>query len=664
MRRIRIAAPLSTALFTSFFLAVFFAPLGASAALRIQAPSFGPRLNAQLQEDGVERLLVLRVDFSDQPGRRPREELDMRLFDEETASAAAYYEEVSYGQLTIEPGPLGGSAPLSGGWYRMPREMGYYGQGQTAQEPRYRELAEQALDAALADAALDLRLSDYDRDGDGALDHLVVLHAGNDRAATNREGDIWSVLLPNMSIVRQGVQVESAALIAEDPDAENPRVGIWCHELAHSFGAPETYGSLFGVTPNDTQFCLMGRFGAYQGGGLSPAHLCGYLKWDLDGDPDNGRSGWIEPVELEAGGGPVEIGALSNPGGAPALYKIEVPNRGGREFFLIENRSSRAGARFDGGLPDEGLLIWRIDESAPVFGHTIAPRIWLEDPGDPLHERLDEDGYIVTQDAAYSAEDGQTAYTPRTRPGSNAADGTPTGLSIVSVSESGPRMRFHVFFGESFEPNNEPGTAYPILLNQAVQSALEAERDVDHYRFAAPGGVQLLVEAAPIEEGARSAALSLSLLDAGGSLLAEAFPADGSAALQLRYFNPQPAELTARLEPLGWGGEPVEYRLMARVEEGSGAAPRLAAFRIYPNPAPYGAPIRALAALDRAPIDWAQAQIYSAYGARLDQLELHSPSGDALFIFQRNLPPGVYFLRLSVEQGGQSLRRIGKFAVK
>lgn len=618
---------------------------------------FGPRLNVQLQKDGIETLLVLRVDFADQPGQRPRHEMDERLFNKNIASLASYMEEVSYGQMSIQPGPDGGSYPLNDAWYRAPKHMRYYGQGEV-NAPRYRELTEDALDAALPD----LRLSDFDRDGDGVLDHLVILHSGNDQAATAVEEDIWSVLLPGLRIERQGIRVEAALIVAEDPDREYPNVGIWCHEFMHNLGAPEMYVNRDFVAPNDNQFSLMGRSGPYQGDGVQPAHICGYLKWDIDGDPENGRSGWIEPIEIRSGGGLFEIGALSQPNGKPVLYKIDVPNTDGREFFLIENRSK--GGRYDSALPDEGLLIWHIDEKIPLdSGWSVARRTWLEDPADPAHERLldDANNILVTQDAAYAAEDRQTAFTRWTAPNSSGNGGEATGISIVGASESGRVMTFYAFFGETFEPNDMPSEAYPVPLNRTIHSEIQ-DGDVDHFRLNAPTGSQLLASASiPLR-----APLTMSLLNANGQTVSSAVRAAGgeSDQLQLRYFSQSAETLTLRIAPTGPLTETAPYQLTAQAETASGPI-EFVSLRIYPNPAPRGVTIRAHASLSQAPIDRAEASVYDAQGSRAMRMELTGlSSADALFQFNNALAPGVYFMVISVEQNEHKLQRIGKFAVK
>ena len=89
-------------------------------------------------------------------------------------------------------------------------------------------------------------------------------------------------------------------------------------------------------------------------GTRSPAHLSAWSKIEMR---------WLTPTIVSDTStrslSPAE-GALAN------LIKI-YPNGPGDEsqFFLLENRQlpAASGARFDGGLPGSGLLVWRVDNA-------------------------------------------------------------------------------------------------------------------------------------------------------------------------------------------------------------------------------------------------------------------------------------------------------------
>ena len=73
--------------------------------------------------------------------------------------------------------------------------------------------------------------SKYDRDKDGIVDHLFVIHAGNDEASSkvidevNYVYDIWSILTPDVNLIVDGVRVDTAIVVAEEPDFDKPHLG-------------------------------------------------------------------------------------------------------------------------------------------------------------------------------------------------------------------------------------------------------------------------------------------------------------------------------------------------------------------------------------------------------------------------------------------------------
>ncbi|GIX07932.1 MAG: hypothetical protein KatS3mg115_2335 [Candidatus Poribacteria bacterium] len=638
-----------------------------AAELFAQLPPDPIRRNAKLQPDGLEYVLVIRVDFSDQPGVRSRQELDGWLFDRSQRSLAAYYWENSYGQMRVESGPIGGSLPRDDRWYRMPQPMAFYGAGRIDLE-RYEQLIVDAL--TLADPDVDFR--DYDRNKDGIVDHVIVLHAGNDEATSGRGDDIWSLLVPHVPGLWDGLRVETAMVIAEEPDFPMPHLGVWFHEFFHDFGAPETYVTGTLAAPNDQQYCLMGLFGPFQGGGSrrdgsQPAHICGYLKWDVDGTPENGRTGWVTPLELDASITGLEVPAFARPGDRPPLLKIDIPGRGGKEFFLIENRSGRAGSLFDTALPDEGILIWHVDETKERTIVSVANRLWVEDPGDPFHDNAVQNPLALTADAAYAAEDGQTAFTPATLPSSNANDGTPSGISLVNIGPSGPLMTLDLYFGDLYEPNETIAQARPIAPEQPFYAFLGPEDSRDLYRLQLPAErlvrVDLLLD--------RNAPIELQLLEESGALLAGGFRS-GELALRLEYISrgrERKGVLLIQSEaPLSGT---VGYRLTVTVQELVFTTPlRILESRIYPNPAPRSAPLRIELLFDGAGLDRVRAEVYRPDGRLVHQIESLAPAAPLVPIelspalLQERFSPGVYFLLIQAERGSERLRRLAKFAVR
>ena len=637
-----------------------------------------------LQSDGIEYVLALKIDFSDMPGRREGAAFDRYLFATEGVSMKTYYLENSYGQMDIQPGPMGGVLPKGNAWIRAKKPMTYYGEGVRILS-RYRELVQEACEAV--DAIVDF--SQYDRDKDGIVDHVFLIHSGNDQASTGViDYDIQSVLLPGVNAIHDGVRVDTAAIVAEEPDFEHPHLGIYFHEFFHDFGAPDVYGVFTG--PHDHKWGLMGAFGPYQGpeefgigNGLEPSHIMGYLKWDFDARPQNGRLGWIEPVQItenqQIDVPSFELGPKTN-----KLFKIDIPSSGNsvdaaaREFFLIENRNRTSGATFDTYLPESGILIWHIDETRPypLGSYDASQQIWLEDPTDPEHLGIyQQDGVesinvvAITEGAAYSLDDGHTAFTPGTVPNSNANDGTVTGISITNIGAEGFTIPILVSFGDTYEPNDTIVTAYPITYGETYDSFLFDVSDVrDVYKLEAVGGITILVTLAnlPPETSYR-----LSLHAATGEILATGENATEIAGLKLIY-QPEMTETFYLVVESDGGFSSVDsYQL--RVEQLEPGAFTFEETRVYPNPLRLGDGMMTFAY-----------RLSASQIADIVNLEIFMPTGALVYrethqnVFSQGkfewrganlsgtpVASGIYIYRISAAQAGAGVpvQEIGKLSV-
>ena len=647
-----------------------------------------------LQPDGIEYVLALKVDFTDMPGRRSSTELNQYLFATEGVSLKTYYRENSYQQMDIQPGPMGGVVPAGNAWIRAKKPMSYYGEG-ARNIARYRELISEVCQAV--DATVDF--SEYDRDKDGIVDHIFLIHAGNDEASTAVHDDIWSVLTPAVNIVHDGVRIDTAVIVAEEPDFEKPHLGIYFHEFFHDFGAPDVYG-LFFTDASDHKWGLMGAFGPYQGpavlglgNGLAPSHIMGYLKWDFDARPENGRVGWIEPVEITQTG-QIAVPSFELPPKTNKLFKIDIPyvaapaqkditpaKQGqiqfseAREFFLIENRYKASGAMFDTYLPESGILIWHIDETwvRPPGSYDAAQQIWLEDPADAAHLGIDKNnpGFIdiqtITDGAAYSADDGETAFTPGTVPNSHANDGRVSGISLTNIGSEGFTMPILVSFGDTYEPNDTLASAFPIKYGHAYESFLFDAGDTrDVYQVEAVKGVTIRVILADIPPGQ---GYRLSLLKATGETGAIGESAPDVAGLKLHYQPDATGTFYLIVESNGGFSSVDSYRL--RVEQ---LAPEPFAFadtRVYPNPLRPGDATATFAY-----------QLAASQSADSVSLEIFLPTGDLVYKemhqnvftpgkFQWNgetrsgrpIASGIYIYRISAAQADVHIQEIGRLGV-
>jgi M6 family metalloprotease-like protein len=134
-----------------------------------------------------------------------------------------------------------------------------------------------------------------------------------------------------------------------------PTVGVYAHEYGHVLGLPDQYD--YGYESDGTDvYSLMagGSWNRYPAdrifSGNSPAHMDAWSKY---------RLGFLTPVEITAATNvtlpPAETDAVA--------YKMVVPNSGGKEYFLFENRQPLG---FDQGLTrfgTHGLAIYHVDDT-------------------------------------------------------------------------------------------------------------------------------------------------------------------------------------------------------------------------------------------------------------------------------------------------------------
>ncbi|MCL0088136.1 M6 family metalloprotease domain-containing protein [Dehalococcoidia bacterium] len=244
-----------------------------------------------LQAEGTLNALLLLVDFDDKPASVGAGYFDTLVFGTSPPSVRDYFREVSFGKLDIVTVNL----PSASDWFGAPENYDYYvdGKGGGGSYPRNAQRLVEDL-VKLADPLIDF--SEYDNNGDGYVDILMVVHAGTGREATGDDNDIHSHAWRTSTAVSvDGVKVHHYAVMPEYwprdwADLPNMTIGVFAHELGHIFGLPDLYdtdGSSHGVG----RWCLMGASswnGLVNGElmGSSPAHPSAWARIEL---------GWTSP---------------------------------------------------------------------------------------------------------------------------------------------------------------------------------------------------------------------------------------------------------------------------------------------------------------------------------------------------------------------------------
>jgi hypothetical protein len=175
------------------------------------------------------------------------------------------------------------------------------------------------------------------------------------------------------------------------------------------------------------------------------------------------------------------------------IYRIDNPEPGSQEYFLLENRNSNSSSKFDHmdsdfsayfdwftpgqNLKDPGLLILHVDDAVPY--NDAGPNsphymVIVEDAGyDPAipWDGVDEYSdwwypYEFRIGTPFAAEDpGQTSFTPLTTPNTDWYDGA-SDIWVTNISQSGSLMTFDVGFGNAWPAvvDHNPTSLTPTVL--------------------------------------------------------------------------------------------------------------------------------------------------------------------------------------------------------
>lgn len=298
------------------------------------------RLVRLVKRNGVTTLhcLVLLVDFSDLPGQKSKAEYERLLFDPNNPdSLYNFYREMSYGRLRITGEVID--------WQRATHPSGYYADGQSGTGTGFPRNTPGLLDEALRRYCTANSLEPFDRNGDGYLDGLFLIHAGSGAEAEPdpalRKARIWSHKWTLPHPVTHG-KVSAYAYFTAPEDG---RLGVFAHEFGHFLGLPDLYDTSYrgaGVG----NLCLMGG-GSWAGGGHRPARMSAWCLVEL---------GWVTPVTVTVSS---RLSLTTLERDAMACYRIDGAP-GSLEYFLLENRQP---VGRDDALFGSGLSIWHIDDN-------------------------------------------------------------------------------------------------------------------------------------------------------------------------------------------------------------------------------------------------------------------------------------------------------------
>ncbi len=366
---------------------------------------------------GTVRILALLIEFTDYTHTNTPASIDAKLYGDGTGtppyeSVRNFYRRSSYNQLEITGGTLG--------WYQAAYPRSSVPKTTAGREALIKE-ALTSFDAAGHD------FSQYDNNGDGAIDYFVVIWTGPDEGW----GSFWwgyQTSFSDGTFRLDGKRLRDYSWQWEATPVGGtftPRVVI--HETGHALGVPDYYDY------DDTVGPQGGVGGLDQMDANWGDHNC-FSKFLL---------GWITPTVISGGANLVTL----RPSGTQTdavLFAKGATTDPFTEYFMVQNRR-RVGN--DTSYPADGLLIWHLDARLNAGGTD-----YLYDNSYTEHKLLrlmEADGLEEIETGDQNADAGDYYVSGRTlpvtgRPSTARYDGLANPMQVVNVSAAGDPMTAHI----------------------------------------------------------------------------------------------------------------------------------------------------------------------------------------------------------------------------
>ncbi len=261
-----------------------------------------------------------------------------------------YFKDQSYGKFELTFDVVG---PVL-----MDTTYQYYGQdvGQAGNDAR------PGLMVATACQAVDslVNFNDYDWDGDGEVDQVMCIYAGQGQADGGNASTIWPhewVLSESdwgSALTLDDCTINTYAVANERSYNNIEGIGTICHEFSHCLGLPDMYDINYGGNYGMSEWSLMDN-GSYNGNGFCPSGYSSFDKYTC---------GWVAPVQLDSN---LTIEGMRALADAPEVYMVR-NDAFDDEYYLIENRQLKG---WDAYLPESGMLILHVDFNRTIWENNL-----------------------------------------------------------------------------------------------------------------------------------------------------------------------------------------------------------------------------------------------------------------------------------------------------
>lgn len=325
----------------------------ASAAASAQSSSW-----TQVPQTGSPRIPVLLVQYSDYKFKdSDPNKVFSDFFENGEKSARQYFVDQSNGKYTPQFDVYG---PVT-----LPNKREYYGGNDYwGNDQRVCTMVGEACEKL--DSQINYK--NYDNDGDGECDVVIVLYAG-DGEASSYEEDCEDAIWPCQwglsaegsdfskgALTLDGTRVDLFAVFNELNGVDLSKIdgiGTFCHEYSHCIGLPDFYDTQYGPHFGMGPWSLMDS-GGYNDDGYTPVGYSAYEKEFM---------GWLSIPEADADTR-YTLPAL-NQKSADTDKAVRLTNSADPdEYFILENRARQG---WDAFLPADGLFIYHVTYDAQAW---------------------------------------------------------------------------------------------------------------------------------------------------------------------------------------------------------------------------------------------------------------------------------------------------------
>lgn len=273
----------------------------------------------------------------------------------------------------------------------------------------------------MLDATVDF--SQYDTDGDGKIDNVYVIYAGQGEASYGPAESVWphsfDVTYGGYNVYLDGVKLGHYACSNEWEQNRPDGIGTFVHEFSHVMGLPDLYDTNGqGLTCTPGEYSAL-DYGPYNNNGCTPPNYGAYEKNAL---------GWIDPIILDQAE-TVTLDPISS--GQFGL----IPTSSNNEFFLLENRQQTG---WDAYIPGHGMLIWHLDYNANVFASNTVNNKKSHQYCDieEANNQANNSSASAMAGWPFPGTTGKTEFTSSTTPAMRTWAGVNINIPVTNIEES------------------------------------------------------------------------------------------------------------------------------------------------------------------------------------------------------------------------------------